>query len=155
MMKKLLLQITRKRTIFAFTYWNDDLRKQVFTIAQKELVRDNFINWLSELRCKENKQTNYTLVVFKNNTAVAYCCLGILGKSLDNFEEKYCSKSYLTTSDFRDLLNIPSLSNASIFQTFFTKLNDEYVLTFEEIANVIEQIIEFCESDKPYFEFWA
>lgn len=102
------------------------------------LEKKFYENWREALRSGKYHQVNHTLCEEKGG----YCCLGVIGKEYGYTDEILQHTGYLETIGDR-IVRIPRVARINgEFNSFFAALNDKLLLTFEEIAQVIDYIIE-------------
>lgn len=121
---------------------SNDFSKQkcIFEINQEFITR--LKQWQHELKTTEKKQGHCRLL-HENR----YCCLGILGNLfLEEFDKFICDAQFLSDADFKKCLPLISIYNAEdYFQFVMFQLNDVYNLSFAEIADILQDFIDFFE----------
>lgn len=115
-----------------------------------QLPKNFAIQWVNALRSGEYQQTQEILAKM-NDGVCSYCCLGVAGKirHLDSRDLcKYGELAELSQNedDYDDLTEIYGIPKALIsgdLKTVLIDLNDNKGLSFEAIADFIEQNVEF------------
>ncbi len=103
---------------------------------KKELKK----KWIDALRSGKYEQGQYCLRNIKDK----YCCLGVLADNINNVSWKIhpADKMYeLFSENERNQSYIPNEYLNMDIQKFLSEMNDNSALSFEEIANWIEENI--------------
>jgi hypothetical protein len=102
-----------------------------------KLLPKTKMQWVKELRSGKFKQINGVLL----DEDRGYCCLGVCGISLGISIDDMDGKSFLSHDAFTKILVDPFSYSKDNTQQAFSQLNDEYKLSFYDIATIIE---EYC-----------
>lgn len=106
--------------------------------------------WAEALRSGDYKQGTDTLFNRDNNT---YCCLGVLcNVGIPKYSPSY--QSMPTSTEWKNLGIIPGSCFSNVvgpngYLLGFHELNDTWDLTFEEIADIVDELEDFL----PVFVF--
>lgn len=109
------------------------------SVIVNTLDRKNLRRWINALRSNEYNQGYGLLYDWVND---AYCCLGVFCKiNTNDFDDDFVV-TWLTAAQ-QQPMGVYDLN----LQKFFSALNDNYKLSFGQIADVIETILNMLDKD--------
>lgn len=103
-------------------------------LASKAMAKSEFDKWMQALESKSFKQT---IEILYNDEDETYCCLGVLChiNGINNNDMSECADLLKLSQYFAMPFNLYECPIVT-FQTPFIEMNDEYHLSFKEIASL-------------------
>lgn len=145
----MILKIFSDQTHFTLISFNEGELNHT-TLPKMSLVK--FTERATALKSGEYQQTFGRIFFAEECCQEEYCSLGVLGRI--NLEQQQFNTRYRIRSSYLHTLNLNEIFSTTFdehmsvsFQKIFVNLNDKFRLSFNEIADLLLEIVSIVNSD--------